>query len=149
MKQNLKINDVEKRQSKAGKEYWAINTNDGTMTCFEKNIAEELSAKIGSNVACEVAESKGFKNIRGISVYKEEVVRDEIINEPKKENNKDKFSVARDEKNKSFWISYSKDTFNGMIGAELHVNVERNEKYYLDKMDLAIKLTKIAIKEFS
>lgn len=66
METTLKINKVESATSQKGKEYFKIHTDEGIMSCFEKEVSQNLFNKIGESVNVIVAESNGYKNIRGL-----------------------------------------------------------------------------------
>ena len=63
----IKITGISEAVAKTGTTYWKIQTADnGNMSCFEKPIAKELMKHLNEDFNVEIAESKGFQNIRGI-----------------------------------------------------------------------------------
>lgn len=131
METTIQINGLEEATSKAGKTYWKVQTSDGSMSCFEKSIADELV--VGERVTIEVISSADgkFKNIRKIcnKVPMEKVGYEAPV---PMENKHDKFAQARAEKNTTMYVAYAKDlVVAGMNGEE------------------AIKTIKSFIEEFS
>jgi hypothetical protein len=63
-KQNLEILEFEDKKTQAGKRYTRFKTDQGWMSCFDKDSCEKLKEQEGNNVKCEVTEQNGFKNIK-------------------------------------------------------------------------------------
>jgi len=104
----IEIRGISIKEGKSGNKYFSIETDNGNVTCFEKKIIDELQKHVGEFVKVEiVANDRGFKNLRkfcGIAA------KTEITSAPKKEEyHPDYFKDAREEKNKSMFVSYVKD----------------------------------------
>ena len=63
----VELIEFEDKTAKTGREYTRFKTNEGWMSCFEKELIADLKKVIGQRVICNIAidEDKGFKNIRG------------------------------------------------------------------------------------
>ena len=100
----ISIKLIEQRQSQQGKTYWSIETDQGKMTCFEKDIAEQLQKAqfAGVRAAVSVVEKNGFVNIRKVV--------DVLTSLPAEVEDKgEKFTEARAAKDTSIYTSYVKD----------------------------------------
>ena len=109
MKTTLGINNIEGAESKAGKAYFKVATDQGPMSCFEKNVADVLANYVGRSVTCEVATSADgkFKNIRSVD---EDTPPVKMNAQPETEiPQQDKFVEARASKDASMYTSYTKD----------------------------------------
>ena len=135
METTVELKGVQEKQSKAGRTYHLFMTDAGPMTCFESGVVEKLKLKIGQMVTIEYAEANGFKNIKKVS----EEVKTEKVGQPQ-----DKFKDARMVKNTSYYTSYAKDLFIGLI--EDCKGHEHGS--YEELMKQAIELTKMAIDSF-
>jgi hypothetical protein len=111
MKTTIKIMGVEVKESQAGKEYWSVSTDKGSMTCFEQDIAKKLISNAGNTIVVEMVEKNNFKNIRGIS--EEGAIEVLKVTHDTIKETKDQFAKAREEKNKSIYASYAKDLIIG------------------------------------
>jgi hypothetical protein len=135
----IEIKGIETKDSKTGMKYFSILTEQGAVTCFEKAITDELKKNIGNHVKVEIATNeRGFRNVRkflGLATAEES----KTVETPAKV---DVFAEARQEKNKSCYVSYAKDIFMELIKSKLPEEPEQAV------MLRAIKLVKMAIQSF-
>ena len=112
----ITVRSISSKTSKAGKEYWAIDTaQEGTITCFEKALVEDL--KVGNRYSVGIAQKDNWKNLRSIVGE----VEGQINNKPEKVEG-DKFVEARHAKDTSIYTSYVKDLV--ISGKELEEAIE-------------------------
>jgi hypothetical protein len=101
----VEIRGVGIKEGKSGNKYFSIETDKGTVTCFEKAITDELQKNVGKRVKVEiVANERGFKNLRkflGVAA--------EAQAEQPAAAKAETFAEARAEKNKSMYVAYCKD----------------------------------------
>ena len=148
----ITINAIVEKKSKAEKLYWAVDTNQGVMTCFEQSIVDELR-QLGNGVPAKVliAVKGNFSNIRkilgyGMGLRKEmETFRtaNMLVDEtpiPVKD-----MSEARRLKDISIYTSYAKDIFCCM----LEQSKVSNEDEPMPTMATAIELVKQAKESFT
>jgi len=74
MKAKLRISDYEDRKSQNGKRYTQFDTNKGKMSCFEKDVINDIKEAVDEYggkrfISVQIAESKdgAFTNIRGFN----------------------------------------------------------------------------------
>src|SRR3990167_1075669 len=58
------LKGISEKESKAGRKYFGVQTDNGTMTIFDKPIIDEMMKYVGKKVRLEYAEKNGFKNIK-------------------------------------------------------------------------------------
>ena len=150
MKQQIKINEVNVKESQAGTEFASVKylpygrsslVGKGTEvgTCWDKDIYEKLYEGKSYNVDIQKSKDGKFNNIR--KLYEDEATT-ETAEEVVKE---DKFSGARVEKNKSFYTAYAKDIFIAMLQ---NAKINHNHPDYSATMSVAVKLVKQAEEGF-
>lgn len=113
MKQQIKIETVTVKESSNGKKYASLTTNAGTISCFESDIYEKLSA--GKTYEMEISKSKDgqflnarrlYAEVKGGFYGEENETVEEVVQDVKPV---DKFADARNLKDKSFKVAYAKD----------------------------------------
>lgn len=93
---NLQIINIKPVISKSGREYWEVMTSEGKMSCFDENLASEISNYKGKIVDANIILSydKKFKNIKSIN-GKTEVTHDKSDDHLSPLSYKDKLIVAQ------------------------------------------------------
>lgn len=132
MQIEFRIDGIENKEAKNGRNYTLLTTSEGKMSVFDKPVVEALKDKVGKTVRCEVEESNGFKNIRKFISNGSEV---------KQETIKDNWSAARESKDLMMKVSYAKDIFLALYNSSLVKEIEATEE---DIMAAAVKLIKQA-----
>ena len=143
----LKIEDYEDKKSKTGVRYTRFKTNDGWMSCFEKELIAQLKEAEGKTAVVTIAidDEKGFKNIRELhDVRANEMTSDDEAFEektPKPEKVKSMFDGENsvDDRQRSMYVAYAKDIFNEIWDGEEDVE---------EVMKRATSLVKYAINRF-
>jgi len=134
LEREIKIIDLEPKESKNGRLYYRVKTSEGWMSCFEKDIVDKLKEYKGGMLTVEVAETdNGFKNIRGIVNMKEK---------PKQEVKEEAKTPIRADDKPAFYVSYAKDIFIAIL--ENHKGDD-----YEAMMRQSINLVEQARREFS
>lgn len=90
MKKDLEIVEAEDKQTKAGKTYSRIKTNEGWMSCFDKKTADDIKENIGKWASLTIKASGDFQNIEGFNGLAEGKldvpVETMVSNKPKEDN---------------------------------------------------------------
>tara|TARA_Y100000310_G_scaffold314397_1_gene363707 strand:- start:94 stop:510 length:417 start_codon:yes stop_codon:yes gene_type:complete len=110
MKTTITIEGIDDKTSQAGKKYWSVHTDQGTMTVFENNIITDLRERLEKGQFCVVEmieNEKGFKNIR--KIYADNADDNEVKNIKTERVADNKFVDARKAKDTSIYTSYVKD----------------------------------------
>lgn len=135
--QEIVINSIEEKTTKANKPYLRLDTNVGWLSSFDAQSNSELRKCVGKEVLCEVEDSGQFKNIKHFI----EVVG-EATSTPMTEAKKVTSATT-------MYVSYAKDIFIELyktIGAQEGL---KPEEYSVEViMKKATKLVKQAQKEF-
>ena len=125
METNLKIELVEEKVSKQGRNYKRFKTSDGWMSCFEDKVTQDLVANMGKEIKVNVEERNGFKNItkflgcNGHVSVPIENVTDTTVGKPA-------FSHDKRSKQASMIISYTKDMVcSGKIDMKDFVSISK------------------------
>ena len=79
MKKNLQIIEIEDKETKAGKPYSRIKSEDGWMACFDKKTIEELKKHIGKVCSVEVRESGEYSNIAKFYAVEEDDLKVPVV----------------------------------------------------------------------
>ena len=150
---NLAITEHEDKTAQTGKDYTRFKTNNGWMSCFEKDVIAKCKENEGKIVSLEIAESekngRTFHNIRGfyevISTAGEHLEPNETIDKtPIKPQDAFKEPVRKSVKGSA----YEKDPVG--LAVELMQKMVPSEGETLkDCMNEAIDLVKQAQKAFS
>ena len=100
------IEDYEDKKASNGRRYTRFKTSDGWMSCFEKDVIDNLKEKEGEQVTVSIAidPEKGFKNIR--SIVKADV---EVVDSKGEPVVKPKNIVVKN--TTTMYVSYAKDIF--------------------------------------
>ena len=110
METTIQIKSVTETEAKvSGRKYFKVDTDQGIMSCFEDKIAGTLSLNIGKSMNVEVqvsGDKQQFKNIRRICADVKTEKPNLALLPPIVQ---DKFSEAREEKNRTMYVSYVKD----------------------------------------
>tara|TARA_Y100000310_G_scaffold118313_1_gene117200 strand:+ start:1001 stop:1423 length:423 start_codon:yes stop_codon:yes gene_type:complete len=132
MKQQIKIESVTIKESQNGKKYASLTTNAGTISCFESDIYNKLSA--GKTYDMEISKSQDGKFLNARRLYgevkdgfygdeKETITVEEVVEDVKP----DKFAEARLEKNaqieKQVCIKSAKDLVISGVSKEDAVKI--------------------------
>jgi len=148
MKKNLEILDFEDKKSKAGQRYTRFQTNDGWMSCFDKNVAEALKEFEGKTASVEVAESGEFKNIK--KCYGKESDEDSEEVEVEKIGEVKKSSQNGLKSQNAMYVSYAKDLAVAIIGARAYdANFKLGLEWVEEVMNVAIEMIKKARSELN
>jgi hypothetical protein len=113
------LKGLSEKESKNGRKYHSIDTEEeGTLTCFEKPIVDELQKHFGKRVKVKiVVNDKGFKNLREfveVVAEEEKPVVEKVISAPQETNKpilNGEILEARILKDASIYTSYAKDVF--------------------------------------
>ena len=65
MEQAITIKAIEEATSRANKTYWKVQTDQGNMSCFEKEVADQLI--VGQTINLEIVKSGQWTNIRAVA----------------------------------------------------------------------------------
>jgi NCAIR mutase (PurE)-related protein len=120
----MKIRKIEAVKSKAGREFWSIEAENGDkFSCFEKKIVDLLNENISSEIKVSVAENEqGFKNIRKfIGVVQKETqkpIQTMKIEDKLTDASNADILEARKAKDVSIFTSYAKDLLIGMLSID-------------------------------
>ena len=111
------LKGISEKTSKAGRKYFSVETDDGTMTMFDKPIIDEMMKHVGKKVRLEIVESSGFKNIKK---FCGEVTEEKISNAAPtaKPEPAENFEAARKLKDQSIYTSYAKDVCIAIMQAQ-------------------------------
>lgn len=140
------LKGISEETSKAGRKYYKVQTDEGSMTMFDKPIIEEMMKHVGKRVRLEYAEKDNFKNLKKFlgEVGEEKVIAAKIQKafDEGKDIIEPGFTEARKLKEQSIYTSYAKDIF-----LALHKTDSTGEQATYT-MDIAIKLVKQAREAF-
>jgi len=150
------VKDIEEKESKSGRIFWSIETDKGKFSCFEKEIVEAIGMNgIGKICNLDIASSEDgkFQNVRSWDGKPEEAKKSfttaKASVKPAEPDkclvSQDKFAEAREEKNRSIYVSYAKDIFIELVKIDA---AEKKEYLASELMKSAINLIKQAAKEF-
>jgi|25BtaG_2_1085352.scaffolds.fasta_scaffold11727_1 cupin superfamily acireductone dioxygenase involved in methionine salvage len=148
MEKELKIIEVELKESKEGRAYHRFKTSEGWMSCFEKDVVDDLKQAIGGYALVEVAERGNFKNIVKI-VPRDPRYSEESENYKATHKEHPQVTKARaliDDK-PSFYVSYAKDVFIALCNRKWSDDPKLDNTK--EMMQEAIDLIKQARKAFS
>lgn len=141
METTITIKGIEVKKSQNGRLYHSVDTDQGRMSCFEDKICEFLKANIGKSVNVDISEVNNFKNIRKILADVKTEKPGLALLPPISQDN---FAQAREEKNRTMYVSYAKDIF-----CDLSNRPSDPSKLSVQQiMEVSIALVKQAIKEF-
>jgi len=140
----IKINGIIEKQSQAGKTYWEIQTNKGSMSAFDMPVVDGLREawRTDKEIVVDAQTSKDGKyvNIRGLGL-KDAVV----VEKPQVFGRPDIVAKAINNPHTTMYVSYAKDIFIELIkqyGTDPAFKTDYN-------MGLAINLVKQAQNAFS
>ena len=136
----LNILEHEDKTSLKGKDYTRFKTNEGWLSCFEKDTIAKLKENKGKNcrVITATSDNGKFRNIRTFIEVSNDSTTDEGNSSPKALVSKPKPAFNQS----SMYVSYAKDIF-------MQLRKEANEHISDESiMDNAIDMIKSAIKAF-
>jgi hypothetical protein len=140
----IEVKGISIMQGKSGQQYFSIETDQGKLTCFEKKITDELQKNVGNKVKVEiVTNDRGFRNIRK---FLGAPTKSEIMTTPAVQAKQGVFAEARQEKNKSMYVSYTKDIFLEIYKTQAGKDIVMESVEEL--MTKSIKLIKMASQAF-
>lgn len=141
MRTTLKIEGIEQKTSKQGREYKSIRTTQGNMSCFENNVLIDLVKNVGNFVSVDVEERNGFKNITGFG--QQELGATPAAGTPSQATSAPQ-SQTFSSKDQTFYTSYAKDVFIALLSKD------KTEVYNAETlMQNAIDLVKKAREAFN
>ena len=136
------LKGISEKESKAGRKYFSVQTDEGNMTMFDKPIIDEMMKHIGKKVRLEYAENEqGFRNVKKFlgEVSEEKVTQQSIPISV----SSDKFDEQRKLKDQSIYTSYAKDVFIAMLQADKSESLDASKL-----MQAAIERVKQARESF-
>ena len=136
--ETLKIipRDIKKKTTKTGKTMWTISTSNESFSAWDEDLVDDL--EVGKEVVVEITTKDNFKNIKRI-VNDDNAKAYEKFGVDVVSDTTSKFKEAREEKNKSMYVSYTKDLFVAVYQKGSDANIV---------MDKCIELTKQIISAF-
>ncbi|NHZ84302.1 MAG: hypothetical protein GWP19_00285 [Planctomycetia bacterium] len=138
MEKKLDIIEIENKETKAGKSYSRIKTQNGWMACFDKIAIEELKKNIGKNCSVEVRESGEYSNIIAFHKVENNEIATKKINEMLKPQTPTR-TMPKDP------VGLAVEIFCGAMEMEPIKNATESK----DIMENCIELVKQAQKAFS
>ena len=66
MEETVTIIKIETKNTKAGAPMWTATTSSGKMSCFDKDLANELFNSVGKTIVVEVEMQGVYKNLKSI-----------------------------------------------------------------------------------
>lgn len=143
----LIVQSIVEKESKAGRKYFSVKTDQGDYSCFEFVIIKVLKENIGKKIEFETSYNKKdngqvFKNIRRII----QIVGNENVSSKPSSNNPNNFeqiTEARSMKDTSIYTSYAKDIFLEMLSMDKEEGIPAKEL-----MQAAVDLVKQARDSF-
>ena len=158
-KTNIAITEHEDKTSQGGKDYTRFKTNNGWMSCFEKDVIAKCKENEGKIVSVEIAESekngRTFSNIRGfyevVSEATEQIEKTPI--KPQEFTDSINLMPNYIERKSVKGTAYEKDPV-GLAVEVFNTIVSRLDKVFTfndaeGAMDTSVKLVKQAQKAFS
>ena len=139
METTIIVKGIEQKQSKTGRTFWSIDTDQGKMSLFDQPLL--INFVIGKSLNIDFTEANGFKNIH-------KVLDGVKTEKPNQAVQSDKFTEAREEKNRTMYVSYSKDFFIEIYNIDQMKPKEMDRLNAPNVMNLAVLMIKQAIKEF-
>lgn len=112
------IKSIVPKTAGSGRSYWTVDTDQGTMNCFESDLIPRLI--IGANITMNVQRSTdgAFLNIRGILDPTQTNIPQQNSVPISKENVQKQFNNSNDDKTKTFRTSYRKDIFIALLNSK-------------------------------
>lgn len=139
----LLIKDITEKESKAGRKYFSVETDKGTYSVFEFDLAQTIGINKGNQIQCECASNdRGFKNIRKfLSVVEIQKIGTPATKEIAREN-------YMENKSTTMYVSYAKDLFCQLIAKAENCEIMGAKNIEEAVMQRSINLVKQAKESF-
>jgi DNA-binding protein YbaB len=66
MEETITLKSIETKQTKSGAPMWTATTSTGKMSCFDKNLADQLFTLVNKNIIVEVEMQGQYKNLKRV-----------------------------------------------------------------------------------
>ena len=136
MTEVLQVETIVQKTAKNKNPFWVLTTSNGDMTCWNKEVVDEIKKTLGNDIEVEVEREGKYTNIVKFC-RSDEVKTEKVENKPKQNGNA------------MMLTSYAKDIFCTMLNCLTH---EQNDEMTTGKLETAmiqaIKLVKQAQNEF-
>ena len=128
MTEVLQVETIVQKTAKNKNPFWVLTTSNGDMTCWNKEVVDEIKKTLGNDIEVEVEREGKYTNIVKFC-RSDEVKTEKVENKPKQNGNA------------MMLTSYAKDIFIAMVTTE-----ERESM--TDTMRFAVELVKQARDSF-